>query len=69
MKVSDLAAVQLTDMKQTLSMNLLKSAHATASAQAITMLEDFQQLQREVGQRTINPSPHPYSGQHVDLRA
>lgn len=68
MKVSDIVASQLTDIKQTLSMNILKSAQATASAQAITMLDDFQQSQKVVEQQSVKPAPHPYAGQYVDLK-
>lgn len=68
MKVSDLVASQLTEMKQTLSINIFKSAQATATAQAITMLEDFQQTQKVVSSQTIKPAPHPYAGQYVDLK-
>lgn len=69
MKISDLAASQLTELKQTLSMNIFKSAQATATAQAVTMLEDFQQTQKSVEQQTIKPAPHPYAGQHMDMKA
>lgn len=69
MKISDLAASQLTELKQTLSMNIFKSAQATATAQAVTLMEDFQQTQKSIEQQTIKPIPHPYAGQHVDFQA
>ena len=68
MRPSDLMASQLTEIKQTLSLNLFKSAQATATAQAITMLDDFQQTQRVVEQQSIKPAPHPYAGQNIDLK-
>lgn len=68
MKVSDLVASQLTEVKQILSMNVLKSINATSTAQSITMMEDFQQTQQVIEGQTIKPAPHPYAGQHLDLK-
>jgi len=68
MKISDLTGAQLTEMRQTLSMNLFKSSQATAIAQAVTMLDDFQQTQKVVTEQAIKPAPHPYSGQNVDVK-
>ena len=65
---SDLVASQLTETKQTLSMNLLKSAQATQFALATTMMEDFSKIQQDVVNRTIKPAPHPYAGQNIDLK-
>jgi hypothetical protein len=68
MKVSDIAGAQLSELKQTLSMNVFKSAQATATAHAVTMLDDFQKVQKTVDQQTIKPVPHPYAGQHIDVK-
>lgn len=68
MKISDLSAAHLTEMRQTLSMNLLKSSQATAIAQAVTMLDDFQKTQKVVADQLVKPVPHPYAGQSVDVK-
>ncbi|GAB7388006.1 hypothetical protein BSNK01_18430 [Bacillaceae bacterium] len=68
MKVSDLVAAQLTELKQTLSLQMFKAAQATEIAQATVMLEDFQKVQKEVQNRSIKPAPHPYAGQYVDVK-
>ena len=68
MKISDLSAAHLTEMRQTLSMNLFKSSQATAIAQAVTLLDDFQKTQQVVGEMTVKPAPHPYAGQNVDMK-
>lgn len=56
-------AANLTQLKQTLSVSMLKTSISAQAAQAVVMLEDFTQTQQTV------PAPHPTSGHHLDLKA
>jgi hypothetical protein len=64
MNVSDFMAMNVAQLRQALNISVLKSAQATAAAQATVMLKDFQQNQAAIQAS----APHPYAGRFIDIR-
>ncbi|WP_158598198.1 hypothetical protein [Falsibacillus albus] len=57
MNVSALMGQQVSELRHTLNLNLLKSQMATQTAQAVVMLD-----------KMTPAAPHPYKGNSIDLK-
>ncbi|WP_019243982.1 MULTISPECIES: hypothetical protein [Bacillus] len=63
MDISSIMSQQLASLQHTVSMSLMKNAMSVGAAQAIVMLDDFQETQQSIQQVA-----HPYAGKVVDVK-
>ncbi|WP_433743927.1 hypothetical protein [Falsibacillus pallidus] len=61
MTLSSMMGAQVSELRHTLNLNLLKSQMATETAQAVVMLQKMAP--------PAASSPHPYKGIAVDVKA
>ncbi|GAA4718838.1 polyribonucleotide nucleotidyltransferase [Brevibacillus fulvus] len=60
-------SMQVTQLQQTLSLNMLKSANSMQAAEATVMLQNFAETQASI-QNAVQ-APHPTSGNLIDIKA
>jgi hypothetical protein len=62
LSISAHMAANVSQIQQTLGLALLQSAQSTQAAEAMVMLEDFEQAQQHVQNAT-----HPHLGKQLDI--
>ncbi|WP_340701080.1 polyribonucleotide nucleotidyltransferase [Brevibacillus borstelensis] len=66
MDMSSMMSAQLSQLRHTVSLSVMKMAQNTMAAGATAMIQDFSNAQQSV-QQAAQAAPHPTAGKVIDI--